>query len=353
MYYPDVRLFFRKSRQGRNFSIEASFETMLEAYKSQEGFSPTVVEVPTYSNGVWPRIQIARSVCRDRRAINHITGDIHFAILGLPKKGSILTIHDCGFMRHRNPLARFFLWLFWLKLPVAHAQVVVAISESTKAEIIKFTGCDPSKIRVISTIIKTHFTTRIKPFPVRKPRILHIGTAPNKNLARHIEALQGIDCLFHIVGKISPAVKARLKELKIDYYNEWGLSDEEVLAAYQQCDLLLFASTLEGFGMPILEAQTVGRPVITSNISSMAEVAGNSACLVDPYSVESIRAGVLDVIENARYREQLLAAGFRNINRFRPEAIARTYAELYEELSGRKIKKRKAISEMQRAYVEL
>jgi glycosyltransferase involved in cell wall biosynthesis len=352
MDYPDVCLIFRKSRPGGNFSIEASFDTMLEAFKAQEGFSPTVVEVPTYSNGLWPRIQIARAVCRSRRAVNHITGDIHFAVLGLPKKGSILTVHDCGFMQHRNPLVRYLLWLFWLKLPIAHAQVVTAISESTKADLIKFTGCDPSKIRVIPTIIKNHFVARSKPFSAQKPRILHIGTAPNKNLLRHIEALQGIDCLLHIVGEISPAVEAHLNAFKIDYYNEWNLSDQEVRAAYYQSDLLLFASTLEGFGMPILEAQTVGRPVITSNISSMVEVAGNSACLVDPYSVESIRAGVLKVIGDARYREQLVAAGFKNILRFQPEAVARAYAELYEELSGDTIMKRKVKSEKRKVGVE-
>ncbi len=336
MDYPDVCLFFRKSRPGSNFSIEASFDTMLKVFKAEMGYTPTVVQAPTYSNRVWPRIQITLAAARAQREINHLTGDIHFAILGFPKRGSILTVHDCGFMRRRNPLSRYFLWLFWLKLPVAHAQVVTAISEATKAELIHFTGCDPAKIRVIPTIIKTHFTPQPKPFPDQKPRILHIGTAPNKNLLRHIEALAGIDCTLHIIGKISAEVQSHLQHSAIDYHNEWDLTDAQVQAAYHDCDLLLFASTLEGFGMPILEAQTVGRPVVTSNLSSMAEVAGDSACLVDPYSVESIRAGVLRVMEDAAYREQLLAAGFKNILRFRPEAVARAYGEVYGEVKSEK-----------------
>jgi glycosyltransferase involved in cell wall biosynthesis len=85
--------------------------------------------------------------------------------------------------------------------------------------------------------------------------------------------------------------------------------------------------------MPILEAQTVGRPVVTSNISSMPEVAGSAACLVDPYSVESIRAGVLRVIEDAEYRANLISAGFENTQRFKAETVARAYAELYAELT--------------------
>ena len=336
MDFPDVRLFFRKSRPGGNFSIEASFETMLAVFPQVAGYSPAVCEAPTYSNGVWPRIQIALAARRGRRQINHITGDIHFAILALPKRGSILTVHDCGFMRHPKPLARWLLWLFWLKLPVARCAVVTAISEATKQELIHFTGCDPDKIRVIPTIIKTHFRAQPKPFDVAQPRILHIGSAPNKNLLRHIEALEGINCTLHIIGKLSREAKDQLESRGIHYVNEHDLKDEQVQAAYHACDMLLFASTLEGFGMPILEAQTVGRPVVTSNLSSMPEVAGSAACLVDPHSVDSIRAGVLRVIEDAAYREDLIAAGFENVKRFQAETVARAYAELYGEVKNEK-----------------
>ncbi|WP_373551426.1 glycosyltransferase family 4 protein [Haliscomenobacter sp.] len=334
MDFPDVRLFFRKSRPGGNFSIEASFETMLLVFPKVMGYTPQTLEAPTYSNGIWPRVQIALAARRGRHRINHITGDVHFAALALPRRGTILTVHDCGFMRHPNPWLRRFLWLFWLKLPVAHAQVVTAISEATKAELIHFTGCNPAKIRVIPTIIKTHFNAQPKAFQVSKPRILHIGNAPNKNLLRHIEALRGIECTFHIIGKISAEVQSRLQDSQIDYFNEYDLTDAQVQAAYHQCDLLLFASTLEGFGMPILEAQTVGRPVVTSNLSSMPEVAGTAACLVDPLSVASIRDGVQRVINDAPYREGLIAAGFENVKRFQAETVARAYGEVYRVMSG-------------------
>lgn len=352
MAHPDVALFFRKPLVEGNYSIEASFHTMLDAFDPLVGYRPHTIEAPVYNGGLWPRIQIALAFRKARRAINHITGDIHFAILGLPKKGSILTIHDCGFMDHPNPLARFILWLFWLKLPLAHAQVVTAISEATKADLIRFTGCKPEKIRVIPTIIKAHFAAMPREFSSQKPRILHIGMAHNKNLFRHMEALERIDCHLHIIGRITEEARVRLEALQIDYSNTWDLSDEEVYAAYQECDLLLFASTLEGFGMPILEAQTVGRPVITSNLSSMAEVAGHSACLVDPYSVDSIRGGILRVIHDEAYRRELLLAGFENIKRFRPEQVARAYADLYEELMpGLKQKpERKILAKVEREH---
>lgn len=103
--------------------------------------------------------------------------------------------------------------------------------------------------------------------------------------------------------------------------------------AYAASDLLLFASTLEGFGMPILEAQTVGRPVVTSNLSSMPWVAGDAAVLVDPYSVESIRQGVRQVIGDRALRERLIQKGFENVRRFDAEYVAQEYVRIYEAVA--------------------
>lgn len=333
MNYPDVLLIFRKSHPNANFSIEASFAAMLAEFSRVSGYTPAILEAPRRSKGLWPRIQTALDVRHHRRHINHITGDVHFVTLALPRKGTILTVHDCGFMNHPKPLMRWLLWFFWLKLPMYRSEVVTAVSEATKQDLIKYTGCSPDKIRVIPTVIKTHFKADPRPFSTVGVRILHIGTAPNKNLLRHIEALEGINCTLNIIGKLSDEVLEKLAKHRISFINEWNLSDDEVQAAYHECDMLLFASTLEGFGMPILEAQTVGRPVVTSNISSMPEVAGSAACLVDPYSVESIRAGVLRVIEDAEYRANLISAGFENTQRFKAETVARAYAELYAELT--------------------
>jgi glycosyltransferase involved in cell wall biosynthesis len=289
--------------------------------------------VPAYSNRLWPRIQITWFAWQQRGQINHITGDIHFIAMGLPRRRTILTIHDCGFMRQKPPIQRFIVWLFWLKWPVSHCAVVTAVSEATKQDIIRYTGCTPDKVRVIPTVIKTHFHASPKPFSAKKPRILHIGTGPNKNLIRHIEALADIPCTLHIIGSLQESILDMLRQYKIDYLNQYALSDAEMQRAYEACDLLLFASTLEGFGMPILEAQTVGRPVVTGNCSSMPEVAGSGACLVDPFSTTAIREGVLRVIRHSDYREALIAAGFENLHRFQAEAVARQYAALYREVS--------------------
>jgi glycosyltransferase involved in cell wall biosynthesis len=111
--------------------------------------------------------------------------------------------------------------------------------------------------------------------------------------------------------------------------------------AYIDCDLLAFASTYEGFGLPILEAQLTGRPVLTSNLSPMKEVAGTGAVLVDPYDLQSIRLGLLKIIQDSELRGRIVEAGFENVQRFNPDAVAKKYTALYEELM---IKKPMALS---------
>ena len=101
----------------------------------------------------------------------------------------------------------------------------------------------------------------------------------------------------------------KLKEYGIPYSYLSGISDEEMIRQYQLADIIVLPSTYEGFGMPILEAQAVGRPVLTANISSMPEVAGDAACLVDPYNVMEIRDGILRIISDDEYRRGLSNQG--------------------------------------------
>ena len=93
-----------------------------------------------------------------------------------------------------------------------------------------------------------------------------------------------------------------------------------------------FRNVKEGFGLPIVEANAVGRPVITSRLYSMPEVGGDAACYVDSYDVGSIRAAVEKIIHNADYRQQLIENGYRNVKRFQLPVIAAQYAVLYRRL---------------------
>lgn len=328
----DVTLFFRKPHTTGSFSIESSFAQMIRHFPEDGIFAIKGYTLNHFSQGIISRIRGAIESYRHRSQINHITGDIHYITLALPPGRTILTIHDCGFMRHPSRVVRQILKWLWLDLPVHHCRHITAVSGATRQEIIQYTGCNPDKVVVIPTVISNIYSISDKKFNSERPRILHIGMANNKNFGRHVAALTGIDCELHIVGKLEPEHITLLNDNGVRYVSQFNLTQDEMVKAYAECDILLFASTLEGFGMPIIEAQATGRAVVTSNISSMPEVAGAGACLVDPFSIESIRRGLQRVIHDGEYRSSLITAGFRNAERFSPDTIARQYESLYQRV---------------------
>ncbi len=276
----------------------------------------------------------------------HVTGDIHYAVFAFSGKKTVLTIHDCVFLYNKTGVHKWiFLW-FWLKLPVRHVRFVTTISEATKKDIIQHTGCAPSKVIVINNPMDVCFTFSPKPFNATRPLILQMGTWTNKNLERVIEALAGLSCHLTIIGKLSDAQLALLKQSNIDYLNHFNLSKEELIAQYKECDMVVFASTFEGFGLPVIEAQATGRPLVTSNLSPMKDVAGEGACFADPYDSTSIRNCVDRIIADPAYRESIVRSGLENIKRFNPETVAAAYASVYAQ-AGRARESIKTTAELQ------
>jgi len=132
------------------------------------------------------------------------------------------------------------------------------------------------------------------------------------------KALDGLRCCVVIIGKLSSEQSAVLQRHGIDFENHVGISRDEMVVQYQRADLVMFASLYEGFGLPILEANAVGRPIIVSRLSSMPEVGGDAVCYVDPYDVAAIREAVERILNDSEYCKQIIANGFRNIKLFRP-----------------------------------
>lgn len=325
-----IHFFQRKRRIGKNFSLEQIFENL--RYDLTGHFDVSKIEVPYVSSGIIKRILNTVYACFHQGDINHVTGDINYVNLLLKKRKNVLTILDCGVLQRTSGVKKKIITLIWFKLPVLRSSIVTVISEATKKDLIRHTNCHTDKIKVIYVPISDDFNPIPFEFNSRKPRILQIGAAPNKNLTRLIEAVNGLSCTLVIIGEISNENRLLLDTHKIDFENYVGVPFKELLEQYGKCDILFFASTFEGFGMPILEAQAVGRPVITSNLLSMPEVGGSAALYVNPYKVSEITAGITKICEDAEYRKQLINDGYHNVKRFDSRVITSQYIEVYNSL---------------------
>jgi glycosyltransferase involved in cell wall biosynthesis len=296
------------------------------------GVSVDIEIAPEFSNGFLNRYHNICWASRLEADVLHITGDIHYVALRQDKRKTILTIHDLEMLNRFKGFKRFLIKTFWFDLPIRRSRLVTCISKATKDKLISICKIPDENVRVVHNLLPGSFTFNPKNEIPSRPRILLIGTKPNKNIERIVNALQSIECEIVIIGKISQSQRNLISSSKVPFTNLIAISEVELEEQYRLADILCFASLEEGFGLPIIEAQAIGRPVVTSNVSSMPEIAGNGACLVDPMSTLSIRTGVQKVIDDTKFRHQLITNGFENQKRFRPSIIASQYLALYKEL---------------------
>jgi len=325
-----VVLIFRKP-----YSSSISIEYLFKAISTdlQKKIEVKEYTVPFFSTGLLNRLINTLSLLRFKGRTVHVTGDIYYTILGALSSNRIITIHDLSFLYRTSGLARSILKLFWVTLPVKFSHKVVAISNATKQEILKEVNIPTQKIIVIPDFIDPIYKPVKRSFNTNNPRILQVGVSFNKNIERLIAALVDIKCTLVIIGKLTEAQSQLLLEKDINFENYSNLSIEMLYNEYSKADMLSFVSTVEGFGMPILEAQASALPVVTSNCSSMGEVAGNGAVLVDPFTVNSIRDGILQVINDDLLRESIIKAGLENVKVYSREQVVEEYIKLYQSFN--------------------
>ncbi|MDB9782708.1 glycosyltransferase family 4 protein [Winogradskyella sp.] len=319
-----------RKRLAQYHSIEGVFQSVQKVLEKDHLCMWTELK----HSGASPLVLLKNIVTLRRRenTVYHITGDVHYMAIALRSK-AVLTIHDVGSAFKGAVLKRFYIRLFWFWLPAVFVKHITVISEFTKVELAAIIPFAKHKIRVIPNPVSAVFIPTPYRFNNPCPELLCFGTKPNKNLERVIEAVAEIPCTLHIIGILSDAQLALLQAYQINYTHSVNLSQIAIVAAYQTCDLLCFPSTYEGFGMPIIEAQATGRPVLTSNDGAMKDVAGDAACLVDPFDTDALRTGLERIMGDDSYRAQLIAAGFENVQRFTQERIAAQYADLYHDMT--------------------
>jgi glycosyltransferase involved in cell wall biosynthesis len=279
-------------------------------------------------------------------AAEHLLLPLH----GVP---TILTIHDLIFRRypeHHKPLNRRYLNAT-LPLFCRRASHIIAVSEQTRRDVMAAYGVPPEKITVVHEAADPHF----KPQPadvvaaVRAryslpPRyLLSVGTIePRKNLARVLAVFErlhaeGLTDAWVIVGKrgwLYDDFFARLEQspAKSAVIFPGYVSDADLPAIYAGAQALAFPSEFEGFGLPVLEAMASGAPVVCSCTSSLPEVAGDAALMVDPLDVDALHDALRRVLSSQELADDLRQRGLTQAAQFSWERAAHETLAIYRRL---------------------
>ena len=316
----------------------------------------TVLE-PSPNYSLREQIHVPWVLHRERPDIFHAP---HYVLPPAARCRSLVTIHDCIHLMFPQYLPSRAAYLYaraamWAA--VRHSHKILTVSEASKRDIIHFFNVRPEKIVVVYNAIDERFRTVPSEDDVARVReryqlahgfVLYVGNIkPHKNLVRLIEAYDQLrrrgfeDLKLLIIGdEISkwPALRRAVHRHKLHKHVRFlgYLPDETLAVLYRLAAVFVFPSLYEGFGLPALEAMACGTPVVTSNVSSLPEVTGDAAVLVDPYEVESIVEGMERVLTDSALGAELRAKGIARAREFSWErSVART-RELYEEVGRRR-----------------
>jgi glycosyltransferase involved in cell wall biosynthesis len=269
----------------------------------------------------------------------------------------LMTIYDLCFLRYPAYVTAVVrTYGHRVRQGLGWADRVITISESSKRDIVEYLGVDPDRIWV-TPLASRYASDALGPSIVpqepaylgeeplgERPYILFVSTLePRKNLLTLIQAFNQlksqhrIDHQLVLVGQrgwqvepILAAIAASPWQEHIHHLNY--LSDAQVAYAYAHADLLAYPSWYEGFGLPVLEAMTLGCPVVTAHSSSLPEVAGDAAILVDPASPEELATACWRVMSDRSLRQSLITQGYAQAAKFSWRRTAQATLAAYRSL---------------------
>ena len=281
----------------------------------------------------------------------------HYVLPPLVRCKSVVTIHDCIHLMFPQYLPNR-LSLAYARTSIAlaarRATRVLTVSESSKRDILRFVDVPPDNIDVIYNSYDDRFGVEPKEEDVVRVReryqldeqfVLYAGNVkPHKNLERLIEAFdlvrrRGLDQLKLVligddISRYTSLRRAVHRHQLHKYVRFLGYLPEETLAVmYRLAGVFVFPSLYEGFGLPPLEAMASGTPVVTSNVSSLPEVAGDAAVLVDPYDSMAIADGIYRVLTDEGLRTDLRRRGLVRAHQFSWESSVRRVREIYGQVA--------------------
>jgi glycosyltransferase involved in cell wall biosynthesis len=270
----------------------------------------------------------------------------------LPGARTVLTIPDLAFERYPDDAMPGMLHYLKTVVPraAARADHIIAISQATREELIHIYGMPPDRITAVPLGVDSRFNAHPSPdgaaalrrkysLPDR-PLILTVGTLqPRKNHLRLVQAFARVraDAALVIAGGagwLYDAVHEEVEKLGLsDRVIFTGfLDDADLPALYRAAALLAYPALYEGFGLPVLEAMACGTPVLTSAISSLPEVAGDAALLVNPLDVQAIASGIERLLNDEAMRAALREKGAARAAEYTWARTAERVWSIYERL---------------------
>jgi glycosyltransferase involved in cell wall biosynthesis len=269
----------------------------------------------------------------------------------------VVTIHDLTFLLYPrlHTIGRRMIMPFFIRRAVRHAEALIFVSEATRLDaekLIPGAGNLRSVVPLgvdlnVFTISAEQTNTVLEKFSIHKPFLLFVGTLePRKNIPRIIRAFERIaseypNLLLVLAGKLGwdfdEIFEAKRASKSGERIRHLGfVEDSEKKALLAACEALVYPSLYEGFGLPVLEAMAAGAPAITSNVSSLPEVAGGAAVLLDPLSVEEIASAMRSLLSNETTRRELRVLGKQRAAIFSwASAAIKTYA-VYEKVASKR-----------------
>jgi glycosyltransferase involved in cell wall biosynthesis len=303
-------------------------------------------------NALWRTSGIKKDLQLQNIQIYH--GLSHEIPIGLHKTNikSVVTIHDLVIKRYPE----YFPWLdrqiydWKFRYACEHADQVVAISESTKRDIIEYYQIDPEKVSVIYQTCHPRFKEKVAEEKLAAIRsrydlpaqfLLYVGSIiPRKNLLPLVEALAQLPkdsrLPLVVVGngkKYKQEVEARMQQLGLSNLIHFIRPDYDDLPAfYQLTNLLIYPSTYEGFGLPVLEALYAEIPVLTTCFSSLPEAGGGGAHYLEDTSAYTIANAIQKILQDDSYRHQLIQSGQQHLTNFDARTISEQWMATYKKL---------------------
>ena len=338
--YPENDYFLFNTKLSNKFSLQNYASKVIEVLPSNFWFKKF--------NSFWRLFFISREIKNNKIEIYHgLSGELPLGIHNNTKK--IVTIHDLIFIRYPE-LYNFFdrkIYFWKFKYAAKNADLVIAISEQTKNDIVAFLKINPKKIRVIyqgcQDVFKKEYSLKEKSVVAKKYNlpdkfILNVGTIEErKNLFTIIKSIKDLDVPLVIIGRKTDyyhQIRRYIVDNKMEnrIFHLSKLENYELAIIYQLATIFVYPSIFEGFGIPIIEALYSKTPVITTNSNVFPEAGGPNSIYIDPNNIKELEEKIVLLLNNETLRNEVTEKGYRYVQKFNDQAIAEQLMNCYRDL---------------------